>query len=241
MENGTRVGVAAAAFRRAAVHQPFFLCWRVSRSSDSSGRQCAPPASPGRSPVAPRSGTDVFVRTRMTGTILQDALRDLPTLVGAFTLVARATGLHLKLGKCCMVPLRVRGGDDAAITALRRIVAVAAPTWSDVPIATSARYLGVLLGPGASADMQWAHVLAAVERRTAKLATAKWAPSTATREWNLRVAPLVTYVAQVVAPTPLVGRAGRVAATRLAHLPHNSLPEAAWRHLDEMGMLQPRM
>lgn len=67
------------------------------------------------------------------------------------------------------------------------------------------------------------------------------APSLATRELNLRIAPVLGYVGQRVAPTPEVVAAGRVAANRLLHLPHNCQPTAVWRRLDGLGMVQPRL
>lgn len=72
-------------------------------------------------------------------------------------------------------------------------------------------------------------------------AVTRWAPSLATREYNLKVAPLAAYVAQVTAPVQALTVAGRRAATRLFHLPHSALPASAWRRLDDFGLLQPRM
>lgn len=63
----------------------------------------------------------------------------------------------------------------------------------------------------------------------------------ATREANLRIAPVLSYVGQLVAPTAEVTAAGRSAANRLMHLPHNCLPTAVWRQLDAIGMVQPRL
>lgn len=65
-------------------------------------------------------------------------------------------------------------------------------------------------------------------------------PRTA-REFNLRIAPVLSYVGQLVAPTTEVVSACRSAANRLLHLPHNCLPLAVWRKLDDLGMVQPRM
>lgn len=54
------------------------------------------------------------------------------------------------------------------------------------------------------------------------LACARWAPSLATCEYNLRAPLLPAYVAQVTAPTRAVTVAGRRSATRLLHLPTTS-------------------
>lgn len=62
-----------------------------------------------------------------------------------------------------------------------------------------------------------------------------------TREYNLRIAPVLSYVGQLVAPPPEVTAAGRIAANRLLHFPHNCLPTVVWRRLDGLGMVQPRL
>lgn len=147
----------------------------------------------------------------------------------------------LKIRKCCVVPLAIgRRGIPTAIKAARRPLAAAAPACAGMHMASSTCYLGLLIGPAAGADDQWRTALGEHARRTAALAGARRAPILATRENNLRVASLASYVAQVVAPASGVTVTGRRAATRLLHLPHSSLPATVCGRLDDFGLMLPR-
>lgn len=191
-----------------------------------------PPAMPAQ--FCPRVGL-VLAYADDIGAMTTDAQRDVGRLVAVFVLIERETGLKLKITKCFAVPLDVAEGFEVA-----RIRAQAIQ-WRGMPIVSEARYLGLLIGPGADAAKQWRAPLEQLRRRTSALAVAKWAPSLATCELNLRIASVLSYVGQLVAPTPEVTTAGRVAANGFPHLPHNCLPTAVWRKLDCLGLVQPRL
>jgi len=83
-----------------------------------------------------------------------------------FERFAKASGLHLNLNKCVIVPLSAA---DDAFDVIKASVANNAPAWSSFPTQDVAEYLGFKLGPG-SVDVQWNSII-----RKAQDTTLRWA------------------------------------------------------------------
>lgn len=59
----------------------------------------------------------------------------------------------------------------------RRIVTLLLPGWSTIKCAAEATYLGVRVGPAATRDAKWHHVVAEYKKRTSTYASSIEAPS----------------------------------------------------------------
>ena len=76
--------------------------------------------------------------------VLKDILRSLRTIFSAFQTLAKATGMHLNIRKCVIIPLWDRGVFDT-----RRFVIDEVPELREIAIRLAAKYLGNFIGPEA--------------------------------------------------------------------------------------------
>lgn len=84
-----------------------------------------------------------------TAVVLRELLTTAPALACAFRRIAGVTGLELNPRKCIMVPLWSRPG--GRLRAFEELV----PGWRAFQVATSAKYLGIYIGPDAH-QHRWA-------------------------------------------------------------------------------------
>ena len=119
-------------------------------------------------------------------------------MVHVFTDLARAAGLHLNLGKCVIIPLYL-----APSTTVAAEVADVAPTWSNMVVSASGKYLGHEIGPG-KGHTSWTSALAKAASRVQQWDWATLGLYFSTLVWNTFVISTLTFVAQLEAPPPKV-------------------------------------
>ena len=76
--------------------------------------------------------------------VLRDILRSLRTILTAFQTLEKATGMHLNVRKCVIIPLWDRGVFDT-----RRFIFDELPEFREIAIRLAAKYLGNFIGPEA--------------------------------------------------------------------------------------------
>lgn len=104
-----------------------------------------------------------------------------------------------------------------------------------MPIRSSARYLGALLGPPVCLRDRWTAPLTSFNDRLRQLAASRLAPSLTTRIFSFRVAPLLDYSMSMLGEPPAVDRLNATVAECLWRMPHESLLEAALGPLRQLG------
>eukprot|EP00959_Pyramimonas_sp_CCMP1952_P350140 7335922-Pyramimonas_sp.AAC.1 len=87
------------------------------------------------------------------GTVLQDR-RLLLRLRRVFTAAQALAGLALKLAKCKVVPLNAAFSEVLAAN-IKEWLALELPGWEQIDVVPFAKYLGYILGPGATIDDAW--------------------------------------------------------------------------------------
>lgn len=152
-------------------------------------------------------------------------------------MIKGARALALKVRQCAIIALRplAHSVEDAARCDEAEL-RCSAPSWLAARRCSAAKYLGLMLGPGASWAMQWATPMAKHDRHMMTLAASALAPSTAIREYNRRILPVTSYVAQFSPLCAADERRGRVVTTRLLHMPANSVPRGVAIDLRRIGM-----
>lgn len=179
----------------------------------------------------------VFMFADDTAVIIQE----MGQLRAAYEICCRfeqATGLALKPTKCVLVPLRVHeeGGEQQNSARYRDALRLVAPGWRDFTICDGVGYLGFRVGPGVSVGDLWRKPLAKYELRTRDMSRGTLAPSACVQYFQQFVAPVLSYVAQLVIPDKRVGEHFEVAVQRLLRVPHRALPKGFGSFLDLVGL-----
>lgn len=158
--------------------------------------------------------------------ILRQPSTQLPKLAALFRLARTATGLTLKPTKTVAVPLAPVVSRDLATDATSSAITAAAPAWTGVRVAFAATYLGVLVGPDATAEAQWAPARERYWACTCAIAAAGAASSVGMREYGRRALPCLGYVAQLLLPDATLARLDERARARLYRTPFRTIPAA---------------
>ena len=130
-------------------------------------------------------------------------LRHLVSCHNMFGVFQKVSGLTLKPRKCILILTSIEASPhniDVVRTWLKENI----PSWEGVRICSSAKCLGIFLGPSAG-QMQWIAPLQKFQTRVAELA-AFGAPPLIIREYNFRAVPTLGFVAQYVPPPQSIKR-----------------------------------
>ena len=122
--------------------------------------------------------------------VLQRVWETGPALAGAFTWIEGLTGLSLNAKKCIMVPLWPRKAVSLPL------LGESIPLWRDFKVALHAKYLGVVIGPGA-ADVRWTEVDAKFRARVRTLAGIPLGINLTCIAYKIFAASTLSYVMQV--------------------------------------------
>ena len=164
------------------------------------------------------------------GFSLADVVESLPRLGVAFHVVARLTGLNLKLSKCALIPF-----DEAHISFLRDVVRRCALRWGGCKVLRAARYLGVFLGPDAGSQV-WELPLARIRRAALQLKAQRLGFTRATVLFQTRVAPLIAFIAQLFAPPPDACACFRMSSQLLTGAPCHAVSGAMLENGRSLGL-----
>lgn len=169
------------------------------------------------------------------GVLVPDPHRQLHRVAAVFRAVDATANLRLKVRKCRAIILAPDSDDPAAARRVRRIINDAAPTWSDLEVTTSGTHLGVVIGPGATQQTQWASSLTKLTRRAHAVADAGLSASKGFHEYGIRAAPTLGNQAQLTTPPDDLRKRDLRLRTRLAHAPFNAFSRSALLAPDHLG------
>ena len=129
------------------------------------------------------------------GIVLDNLFSQVPVVIRVACSWAKASSMHLNLKKCVIVPLFA-----FLLVDLRDRIDFCIPGAKDFLIASYAKYLGVLIGPGAE-DEAWTAALAKYFKAAMSLKSRHPSLMTLTRLYNMEVLPILSWQAQLRKPS----------------------------------------
>jgi hypothetical protein len=175
-------------------------------------------------------GHDIFGYADDLALILHDLWKQLVPLDRTLADVASATGLYINWKKVQLVPLW-RNPDLPYL--LRRLSATC-PRWKPAKLALSAKYLGIMVGPGVSDCEVFEAPLNKYITRCRYISQLGLGLARASSMHNIFALPVLTYVAQVQADDGIREADLDRAAAILFRGPMYRPPFRFYSHLDEM-------
>ena len=163
---------------------------------------------------------------------MQSLLRHLRLLLVLVMVLGRATNLELNLSKCIFVPWWT--SDEDEIIRIGAAINAMCPRWQGAKVASFARYLGVLVGPGAE-HHQFDAVAAKMRQVTRSLRNLALPFSDAIRAYNTTVAPCASHLLQFVALQPSMLATERWCMQFLARGPWQAMSTALLFQLKQLG------
>jgi len=160
--------------------------------------------------------------------------RGLATLARVFRAARALAGLLIKPAKCFAIPLGDPSSGDLHSRAREALVA-ADPEWTAFPIVDSLEYLGVLMGPGVTLEMQWSAPLKKYVDRVGDIARSRADAHAAVLLYQERCIPVLAYKAQLAEPSPNLKRIERAQLPRLLRLPGSFLGDGEYHDLQSIG------
>lgn len=145
-----------------------------------------------------------------------------------FDLWSRASGLRLKTRKCVLFPLW-----EGSFNALRTVVD-SVPAFAGMAISSSARYLGVIVGPGAH-EVQWEAVAPKLLFRALDVAATGATLFTKVRLWGMHGCSLLACKSRFVDLSLTMLRVYRQATQRITQAPWMSFPPVLLDYGDLVG------
>ena len=136
--------------------------------------------------------------------ILLRRLQNLVWVASIFRHTALATGLHLNVAKCAVIPLWSLAAPQI-VENVRVAISRLCPDWLAAPVVSTSVYLGLPFGPGATEVMAWSGPLCKLRRRTTEINETCSAPTLAAQLWNCRGVTVLSYVAQFYPPPKELG------------------------------------
>ena len=138
-----------------------------------------------------------------------------------FCAYQRVSGLHLKARKCfCVLTSIVSSPHNREVVS--KWLQENIPEWSSMCVCSSAKYLGIFLGPGAG-SRQWVAPLAKFGLRVEEIAATGAPAVLAVQHYNTRAVSVLGYVAQFIPPPPNIKAVEMGARSRLLHMATSSL------------------
>jgi hypothetical protein len=176
-------------------------------------------------------GHDIFGYADDLALVLYDLWRLLPALDQVLSLVASGAGLHINWKKVQLIPLWRNPNFDL----MRNRLSATCPRWKPSKLATSAKYLGIQVGPGVSDLDAFAAPLAKYLERCRFIAKMGLGWTKAAALHNMFALPVLSYVAQVQADAGIREHDLDRAVAILFKGPMYRPPYRFHAHLDELG------
>jgi hypothetical protein len=163
--------------------------------------------------------------------VIANVFLQLPGIIRLFICWEGATALKLNSKKTASLPLWL-SFDEAM---LRRWLRHSVPTIASCSIANFAKYLGLMLGPGAT-DHQWTMLASKVLVRAADANFAAHGIAAKLLHFRIHGTSTVLFKAQFAPLTPLMRQAYRKAEQRLTGSPWMALPPDLLHSLRSLGL-----
>ena len=160
----------------------------------------------------------------------------LPAASSIFKLAGSLAGLHIKISKCAVVPLRPWSPTVAEY--VQSWLSSRLPLWSEIRVVPCAKYLGTFMGPSVG-DLVWRSAVSKWTARVSAIAATGAPPSVAVNLYNKFAVPCLSYVGQLSFPprSLLTREAGALA--RLLHAPPQAFGLADFHSLRHWGSVGP--
>ena len=113
------------------------------------------------------------------------------------------------------------------------------PDWSDFKIQDATKYLGFYVGPGAG-RLNWTEQIAKCKSRVQCIQSAKASIKLNVHSHNIRVVPVLGYVAQLLGAPDCLDQVERAMLHTILRLPQNALCHSDFFHLSKLGGPCPR-
>jgi endonuclease/exonuclease/phosphatase family metal-dependent hydrolase len=176
-------------------------------------------------------GHDIFAYADDLALVLYEFWRLLPALDQALADVAAGAGLHINWQKVQLIPLWWH----ADLELIKRRLSATCPRWKPSKLGMTAKYLGILVGPGVSDTDVFAVPLKKYWERCRFIAKLGLGWSRAASLHNIFALPVLSYVAQVQGDDGLREIDLDRAAAILFKNPMYRPPFRFFAHLDELG------
>ena len=149
------------------------------------------------------------------------SLIDAPLVAQEFEFFAKIARLCLKPAKCVIVPAATCNL-AAFVRQAKDLLEDICPQWAHFTFKDCNTYLGWLLGPGATAEMQWETAIATLSFRTEQIACSAVPGAIGAKLWSQRAVPVLSYLPNFGEPPEALRLLEVRAIHRLLHLPSNS-------------------
>ena len=156
------------------------------------------------------------------------ALRRLDSMLIMFRVFAiyqQVSGLSLSPSKCYLIldSFCCSHGNKLAVASW---LATHIPQWADMMIVSSAKYLGLYLGPLAGTK-NWVEPILKFKDRVAEIANSGDSAANNLNQYNKRAIPILAYSAQLLDPPPNINRIELASFTKILKLAPQSISAAA--------------
>ena len=180
-------------------------------------------------------GVDIVIRALIrafaddVAIVLRDILRSLRTIFSAFQTLAKATGMHLNIRKCVIIPLWDRGVFDT-----RRFVIDEVPELREISVRLAAKYLGNFIGPEADI-LRWISQLEKYRARVFQVRSGHGGFFGLLRRYKGLCLSLFSFLCQFCPPPGDVLRTEKWAGQVLTRGPWNAIPTDALMEICDLG------
>jgi hypothetical protein len=181
--------------------------------------------------VSMNIGHDIFAYADDLALVLYEFWKLLPALDRALADIAAGAGLHINWQKVQLIPLWWH----ADLELMRRRISATCPRWKPTKLSMTAKYLGILVGPGLSDLDVFAAPLKKYLDRCRFIAKLGLGWTRAASLHNIFALPVLSYVAQVQGDDGLRETDLDRAAAILFKHPMYRPPFRFFSHLDELG------
>ena len=115
---------------------------------------------------------------------------------GVFKLAEWIGGLTLKPSKCVIVPIGETFSEELT-SRIKKWISENIPDWTDFDIRPMAKYLGAVLGPAATPEINFALPLAKWRGRAKEISASSSSALVSASEYNSRAASVMSYPCQL--------------------------------------------
>ena len=162
--------------------------------------------------------------------VLHNLWEGIVKLITAFDLVNLATTLSLNMPKTVIVPLFTHDPQE-----LQRRLAVLAPRMAEAAIAAAAKYLGLMVGPGAM-EVCWHDAAATLRKRTKRIKSLALSFNMSLNYYNCYAASTCSHVLQYRPVDSHLRAAESACLASVTASPMNAMPRDCMANLGLMGI-----
>eukprot|EP00973_Karenia_brevis_P094540 12423019-Karenia_brevis.AAC.1 len=165
------------------------------------------------------------------GIVVENLWTTAPHLAAIFQEFTQISALSLNLNKTAAIPLWSMADPHH----IQRLMKELCPLWASISISNKGKYLGFVIGPGAGDD-SWKKPLAKFESRVLQWAAKKLGLAMNVIAFNIYIAPVLEYVAQLEEVSTRVLNSTLWALRRLASGPGSWATQRDLENLTAFGL-----